>query len=58
MNFEEDEDALVVELYAQQFNWKKRTQVPTMYWGMLMFVFYKITMVSILLGSTLQIQMV
>ncbi|MCK0108485.1 cytochrome c oxidase subunit II [Flavobacteriaceae bacterium S0825] len=24
MNFEEDEDALVVELYAQQFNWKAR----------------------------------
>ena len=24
MNFEEEEDALVVELYAQQFNWKAR----------------------------------
>jgi cytochrome c oxidase subunit 2 len=24
MNFEEDEDALVVELYAQQWNWKAR----------------------------------
>lgn len=24
MNFEEDDDALVVELYAQQFNWKAR----------------------------------
>ena len=24
MNFEEDEDALVVELYAQRFNWKAR----------------------------------
>ena len=24
MNFEEDEDALVIELYAQQWNWKAR----------------------------------
>ena len=24
MNVEEDEDALVVELYAQQWNWKAR----------------------------------
>lgn len=24
MNFEEDDDALVIELYAQQFNWKAR----------------------------------
>ena len=24
MNYEEDEDALIVELYAQQFNWKAR----------------------------------
>jgi cytochrome c oxidase subunit 2 len=32
MFIDEDEDTIVIELYAQQFNWTARVQEKTMYW--------------------------
>ena len=59
MTIEENDEALVVELYAQQFNWKAfATLVMMVYWEMPMLDFFKILTEKILLGLMRLIQMV